>query len=293
MQAVQARINPLDAVLSQDRETSPYYIDTGAPWRVRAFPGNYLRLWPEFRDELTAFLTVLGLMAAAMLAVACANVATLFLARSIEWRHELALRQALGAARLDLVRRLWAEVVLLLLAGGLGATALVVWLSPLAPMLPLSVPYGLDLVPDRRVLGIGLVVALVTGCAFAIPPVWRALRDPLSLTVVSRTVSVGRSIAMDALVIIQIALALILVMGCGLLVRSAWNTHQIDLGFHALYGTSTRITFPEARGDDTRATNTFVERLLAGLRSERTRRQCERLDPPTADRAREVGGPVQ
>ena len=268
LEALQARIDPLDDVLSRDRETNRYYTDTGAPWRVRALPGNYLRLWPEFRDEVTAFLRILGLMALAVLAVACANVATLLLARSIEWRHEVALRQALGASRLDLVRRLGAEVLLLLLAGGLGAIALVLWMSPLAPRLPLTVPYGLDLIPDHRMLGIGLVVALVTGCAFAIPPVWRALRDPLSLTAVSRTVSAGRSPAMDALVIAQVALALILVMGCGLLLRSAWNTEQIDPGFHALQGVSVRVEFPQAREDDPDVANTLVERVLDGLRAE-------------------------
>ena len=267
-EAVQARIDPLDDVLSQDRE-SLYYADTGAPWRVRALPGNYLRLWPEYREQVVAFLTILGLMAAAALAVACANLATLLLARSIEWRHELAIRQALGAARLDLVRRLGAEVLLLVLVGGLGATVLVLWLSPLVPLLPLTVPYQLDLTPDSRVWGIGLAVAMVTACVFATPPVWRTLRNPISLAMASRAVSTGRFTAMNALVIAQVAVSLVLVVGCGLLFRSAWNTHQIDPGFHALRGATAHIDFPAAWRDDPNTMNTFTERLLDGLRSER------------------------
>ena len=267
LDALQARIDPLDDVLSRDRVTNLYYVDTGAPWRVRVLPGQYLRLWPEFRDEVAAFLRMLGFMAATVLGVACANVATLLLARSVEWRHELALRQALGAGRLALVRRLGAEVLLLLLAGGLGATVLVFWLSPLAPQLPLTVTYGLDLVPDLRMLGIGLVVALATGVAFALPAVWRALHDRLNLIAASRTSSPRPSSAMDALAIAQVALAMVLVMGCGLLVRSAWNTQQIDLGFYARHGASTRIQLPGG-GDDDGVATAFVDSLLEDLRSE-------------------------
>lgn len=266
-QAVQARIDPLDERLSQARETNLYYTNTGAPWRIRALPGNYLRLWPEYRDEVAAFLRILGLMAAAVLAVACANVAMLLLARSLEWRRELALRQALGAGTLDLVRRLGVEMMLLLLAGGLGATSLVLWLSPLVPRLPLTVPYGLELVPDSRTLAIGLVVALATGCTFAVPPVWRALRDPLSLMAGSRTATPEKSGAMEALVMAQVALALILVLGCGLLVRSARNIQQLDPGFQARYGASARIRFPRPAANGDRATRTFVEQLLDSLRS--------------------------
>ena len=268
LEAVQARIDPLDEILSEDREQSAYYVDTGAPWRVRAFPGNYLRLWPEFRGAVGGFLTILGLMAVMALAVACANLATLLLARSIEWRRELAIRRALGASRIDLVRRLGTEVALLVAAGGLGATALVVWLSALAPLLPLTVAYQLDLVPDRRVLGIGVVVAVVTGCAFAIPPVWRVLRGPHSLAALSRPSSAGRSTAMDALVLAQVAGSVILVVGCGLLWRSAWNTRQIDLGFHARQGASLRVAFPPAWRDEPDRGNRRVDRLLDGLRAE-------------------------
>ena len=94
-------------------------------------------------------------MAVAALGVACANMATLLLARSIEWRHELAIRLALGAARFDLVRRLGAEVVLLVVAGGLGAAALVVWLSALVPQTDGGLPTGPRPGPSRVRLRIG------------------------------------------------------------------------------------------------------------------------------------------
>ena len=266
--AVQARIDPVDEVLARDRE-SARYPESSAPWRVRALPGSYLRLWPAFRDEVAGFLAILGLMAAAALAVACANLATLLLARSTEWRHELAIRRALGASRADLARRLGVEVALLVGAGGLGATALVVWSSALAPLLPLTVPYQLDLVPDRRLLGIGLALTAVTGFAFAMPAVWRVLRDLPEAASLSRGYSAaGRSTAMSALVVAQVALSTVLVVGCGLLVRSAWNTQRIDQGFDAAHGASVRMSFPRAWRDDPDLAGAAVDRLLDGLRAE-------------------------
>ena len=266
---VQARIDPVDEVLAPDRGESVYYPETGAPWRVRALPGSYLRLWPEFRDEVAGFLAILGLMAGAALAVACANLATLLLARSTEWRHELAIRRALGAARADLVRRLGVEVALLIGAGGLGALALGVWSSALAPLLPLTVPYQLDLVPDRRLLGIGVVLTAVTGFAFAMPAVWRVLRDLPEAASLSRGYSAaGRSTAMSTLVVAQVALSTVLVVGCGLLLRSAWNTQQIDQGFDAPYGASLRMSFPQAWEDDPGLAGAAVDRLLDDLTAE-------------------------
>ncbi len=265
---VQARIDPVDEVLARDR-VGVYYREAAAPWRARALPGSYLRLWPEFRDEVAAFLAILGLMAAAALAVACANLATLLLARSTEWRHELAIRRALGAARADLVRRLGVEVALLVGAGGLGATVLVVWSSALAPLLPLTVPYQLDLVADRRLLGIGVVFAAVTGFAFAMPAVWRVLRDLPEAASLSRGHSAaGRSAAMSGLVVAQVALSTVLVVGCGLLLRSAWNTQRIDLGFDAPYGASLRMSFPQGWEDDPGLAGAAVDRLLDDLTAE-------------------------
>ena len=264
---VQARIDPVDEILARDRAGA--YREAAAPWRVRALPGSYLRLWPEFRDEVAGFLGVLGLMAAAGLAVACANLATLLLARATEWRHELAIRRALGASRADLLRRLGVEVALLVGAGGLGATVFVVWSSALAPLLPLTVPYQLDLLPDRRLLGIGVVLTAVTGFAFAMPAVWRVLRDLPEAASLSRGYSAaGRSTAMSGLVVVQVALSTVLVVGCGLLLRSAWNTQRIDQGFDAPHGASVRMSFPQAWEEDPGLAGAAVDRLLDDLLAE-------------------------
>ncbi|MCY4120425.1 MAG: ABC transporter permease, partial [Acidobacteria bacterium] len=97
LEALQARIGPLDAVLARERGDSPYFTDTGQEWRVAVLPGNFLRLWPEYREPVARVLLVLGLMAAAGLLVGCANLATLLLSRGVERRRELAIRRVLGA----------------------------------------------------------------------------------------------------------------------------------------------------------------------------------------------------
>lgn len=246
IEALQARIDPLDEALSRDRVDNPYFPDTGQAWRVVVLPGNYLRLWPEYREPVGRVLLMLGLMAMAGLLVGCANLATLLIARGLERRRELAVRRALGAGALDLARRVGAEVVLLVAAGGTAAALLVYRLSPLAPLLPLGVPYELDLSPDRRVLGIGVVVAALAALLFAALPLAQVFRDRASLAEGQRmgTTGSGGVRAMNGLVVVQVALSLVLLVSCGLLVRSAFRTAEVDLGFHAGRGLTARVTVP-------------------------------------------------
>ena len=246
IEALQARIDPLDEVLSCDRVDSPYFPDTGQAWRVAVLPGNYLRLWPEYREPVARVLLMLGLMAVAGLLVGCANLATLLIARGLERRRELAVRRALGAGALDLARRVGAEVVLLVAAGGTLAAALVYTLSPLVPLLPLGVPYELDLSPDRRVLGFGVAAAALAALLFAALPLAQVLRDRTALTVGERMATTGGGgvRAMNGLIVLQVALSLVLLASCGLLVRSALRTAAVDLGFHAGRGLTARVTVP-------------------------------------------------
>ena len=238
IEALQAHIDPLDEVLARDRVDSPYFTDTGQDWRVAVLAGNYLRLWPEYREPVARVLLVLGLMAAAGLLVGCANLATLLLARGVERRRELAIRRAIGAGALELAHRVGMEVLLLVAAGGAVAAGLVYGLSPLVPLLPLGVPYELDLNPDRRVLGFGVAAAALAAILFAALPLAQVLRDRNALAVGERaaTIGAGGTRAMNGLVVMQVALSLVLLASCGLLVRSAVRTAAVDLGFHARQG---------------------------------------------------------
>ena len=264
IRALQGRIDPLDEVLARERVDNPYFPELEQPWRVAVLPGNYLRLWPEFREPVARVLLVLGLMAAAGLLVGCANLATLLLARGVERRRELAIRRALGAGALDLARRVAAEVLLLVGAGGAVAVGLVYGLSPLVPLLPLGVPYELDLDPDRRVLGFGAAAAALAAILFAALPLAQVLRDRTAFAAGERaaTIGAGGTRAMNGLVVMQVALSLLLLASCGLLVRSALRTVAVDLGFHAAQGMAARVTVPGLSAEERAALfRSLVDRL--------------------------------
>ena len=267
-EALQARIDPLDAALARERANSPYFPDADRPWRVAVLPGNYLRLWPEYREPVVRVLLALGSMAAAGLLIACANLATLLLARGTERRRELALRRALGASVPHLARRIGAEVFLLVAAGGLSAVGLVYALSPMVPLLPLGVPYELDFVPDRRVLGLGAATALLAAALFSVFPVVQAYRDRTTLATVERAGATDRrgTRTMNGLVVAQVALSLVLLAACGLLVRSALRTVAVDIGFHAEQGMSARVTMPA--GVPAEARSALFGALIERLRDE-------------------------
>ena len=264
MEALQARIDPLDEVLARERVGSPYFTDTGQDWRVAVLPGNYLRLWPEYRERVARVLLMLGLMAVAGLLVGCANLATLLLARGVERRRELAIRRALGAGALDLARRVGVEVTLLVAAGAAVAMALVYALSPFVPLLPLGVPYELDLSPDRRVFAIGVAAAGLAAVLFAALPLAQLLRDRTGLAAAERAATTGSGgvRVMHGLVVLQVALSLVLLVSCGLLVGSALRTAAVDLGFDAERGMTARVTAPGLSPDGRAALfGALVDRL--------------------------------
>ena len=261
---VQARIDPLDAALSPER-VPPYYRDTAEPWRARMLPGHYLRLWPEYRDDVARFLTTFGAMALAALAAACANMVTLLLARSREWRQELAIRQVLGAGLGGMLRRVATEVGLLLLLGGFGAAVLTYWLAPLTPLVPLPVPVQLELSPDGRVVIVGMAAIAVVAVLFAALPVYQVVCFGLNGQTASRTHSAGRWIGMEALVVGQVALSCSLVVGCVLLVQSAWRIGEIDPGFRMRHGASASLDLPGSEEDGFAGRNVLISRLLDRL----------------------------
>jgi predicted permease len=195
---------------------------------------------PESRQRLRAAGFLLGGVVAAVLLIACANVASLLLARATARRRELAVRLAVGASRARLVRQLLTESVLLSLVGGmvgLGLAWSLVQAFHAAPLPAGALPVAIDLAIDRRVLLFSIVLSLLTGFGFGIAPALKASRPglvPALKEASSEGNGGGRRYDLQKLLVVaEVALAVLLLIPAGLFVRSLQAAHAIDTGFDA------------------------------------------------------------
>ena len=184
-----------------------------------------------------ALILLLGAVSFVLL-IACANVANLLLARAASRGREVAIRTAVGASRSRLVRQLLTESVVLSLAGGLlGLAFASASLGPLLRISAGSVPQVFSVGLDRSVLCFTVLVSVITGLAFGIVPALHTtkldLRQTLSGGSRGSTAGPGRRQLRGLLVSVEIALAMILLVGSGLLLRSFSRMQESPLGFKA------------------------------------------------------------
>ena len=189
------------------------------------------RLREEFEKPLVALMTLVGLV----LLIACANVASLLLARATGRQREIAIRLAIGASRASLVRQLMTDGVLLALAGGLLGLAFARWgASILVNVLPTDGNWLRSAI-DARLLLFNLGVSTVCGLLFGLVPALQATRPNVAVTLKDQTSAIasagGPARLRQALVIGQLALSLILVAGAGLFTGSLVNLLHLNLGF--------------------------------------------------------------
>jgi putative ABC transport system permease protein len=200
------------------------------------------------RPSLLVLLAAVGFV----LLIACANVANLLLARATAREREIAVRKALGASRMRLVRQLLSESLLLSFAGGmvgvLFCTALVPTLRALSPG---AVPRLTETTVDARVLTFSVALCLVTGIIFGIVPSLQAARKELqsSLKEGGRGSSEGgsRGRLRAGLVVAEVAVALVLMTGAGLLIESFAHLMRVDPGFTSKGVMTFPISLPPAR----------------------------------------------
>jgi len=172
-----------------------------------------------------------------VLLIACANAASLLIARAEQRRHELAMRLALGARRLRLVRQLLTESALLGAAATLAAIAIGSWvvagLPRILPQVSFSAPIDVHITPG--VLWFSLAVGLVSVFIFGGMPAWQGSQSSPgdALKEYGRWGAGSRGSARKVLVVSQVAVSLLLVVGAGLLVRSLWNAETANPGFDA------------------------------------------------------------
>jgi len=196
-------------------------------------PGLFI---PDIRNSVISFSGVLMGVVALVLLLACVNLANLLLARATERRKELAIRVAMGASRARLVRQLITEAVMLSLGGGTGGLLIAMWLNALVSSvkLPTDLALVIDLRLDWRVLTFGFVVSLITGITFGLLPALQSSRPDLVPALKDEKSMAGfrRSRLRNALVVVQVALSLVLLVCAGLVVRSLQVAQKTRPGFN-------------------------------------------------------------
>ena len=207
-----------------------------------------------------------------LLLVACANAGNLVLVRAAGRRRELAVRAALGAGGRRIARLILTESVLLsVLGGGVGVALGLGTVRALAGMIPPTLPAMAGFRLDPGVLGFALAITLLAGLAFGAVPAVRAARSRLSETLRDggRGGTHGRSTlrAANALVVAEIAVALVLVLGAGLLIRSFVALRQVDPGFEIGGRVAAGLALPSVRYDSSAKVLTFYDRLLERVRA--------------------------
>ncbi len=224
------------------------YPDSNAGWGVAMSTFYDWIIGPDLRRALL----VLSGAVAAVLLIACANVASLMLARASTRRREIAIRTALGASRLRIVRQLLVECLLLSLAGGALGLLLAMWgVEALRALGPDSVPRLDETSLDGRAVAFTLVLSLITSVIFGLAPSLQASRADQheSLKEGGRgTPGVsGQQRLRGALVVIEVALSLVLLIGAGLLVRSFLRLQSVDPGFAAEGLLTMELNLPDSR----------------------------------------------
>jgi putative ABC transport system permease protein len=221
-------------------------------------------------DVRTALIVLLGAVAFVLL-IACANVANLVLAKTLGRRKEIAVRTALGASRGRIVRKLFAETILLALCGGaLGLAIAGLGARLITTFLGGRLPHITEIQVDATVLLFTLGVSLLTGALAGAIPAWRLTRanpgDALKQG--GRADSdAGNPVLRNALVTVEVALALMLMFGAGLLVRSLGRLRGVDPGFEPRNVLRAQLSIPDRKYASDAERRGFYEQVLERVRA--------------------------
>jgi len=221
-------------------------------------------------DVKTALWILLGAVGCVLL-IACANIANLLLARATARQKEIAIRMALGASRWRITRQLLTEGVLLGLAGGLAGLALAYsGLDVLLKLVPVSIPAYIHVAIDPNVLAFTFAVSVFTGILFSVLPALQITRNEHNETLKEggRTSGAsGKHIARAAIAVAQLALAMMLLVASGLLIKTFVHIQQSDMGFNPDNVLTFRTNLPEEKYKEPAKVLGFYDQLLDRLRA--------------------------
>lgn len=239
--------------------------ETNTGWGARIEPLEQVVVPPELRQ---AVLVLFGAVLVVLL-IACANVSSLLLVRAAGRSREMAIRSALGASRPRLALQLLTESLLLSLAGGCLGLLVAFWgVDLFAWLRPDTLPRAAEIQLDLRVLGFTAGVSLLTTLLFGLAPAVQSSAGPLVESLKDGTGSSPgrqRRRLRETLVVAELALALVLLVGAGLLLQSFRRLQAVDPGFRPEQVLAVDVALPKAKYAEQRALRSFYAALLERL----------------------------
>ncbi len=240
-----------------------------ASWDLLAVPVR-----EDLTDDIQSKL-LFALIAAAgfLLLIACANVANMLLARSLEQTREIAIRSALGASRRRLVQQLLTQGLLLaILSGGLGLLFAYLVIEPLIAVSPVAgmSPFFREVQIDYRVLGFTFAISLAVGLFFSLAPALRASKPDLqgSLKEENRsTASIRGKRLLSSFVVAEVAIAVILLVGAGLMSQSFRKLLSVDAGYDTKNLLVLHLALPDSKFPEQPMRLAFIDRLIERVRA--------------------------
>lgn len=222
----------------------------------------------EARPVLSVFLGAVGFL----LLIACANAANLLLVRASRREREIAIRTALGAGRLRIVRQLLVEGILLALCGGLLGVLVSLWgAETLIAISPEAIPRAHEVGVDLRVLAFTLVVSLLTGALFGIAPALQLGRQDVQAALkeggTAQSASRARARLRAALIVGEVAVSLLLLLGAALLMRTFLTLNGVEPGFNPAGTLAANVSIPPAKYSEDPQIAAFYRNVLDRLRS--------------------------
>ena len=230
---------------------------------------SFFRQRDQMSPRYRIILVTLCAASLCMLLLTCANLANLSLARAAGRERELAVRAALGAGRERLVRQMLTESVMLALIGGVAGAAIAALTVPLlSQLVPSTLPIATKPTVEVRVFAFAATFATLTGLGFGLLPALRA-GSKTGFTALREGTRGGarRQRLRTALVSIEIAVSVVLLISSGLLIRAVWRVQQVSPGFSTDRVLTLRTALPSPRYDDSVRRAAFYDRVLSGVRA--------------------------
>jgi putative ABC transport system permease protein len=256
----------LEAINANYKQDFPGYVDASN------YALDAVSLKESLVGPMRASLLVLLAAVGFVLMIGCTNIASMLLARSTTRQREIAIRQALGASRGRLMRQLLTESVLLSALGGILGVALAgACLSPLRLFPPGTIPRANEISLDGGVLIFSILLCVVTGIAFGLAPSMLVSRGDLHVTLKEggRSGNEGRKnrTSRAALVVVEVAVAVVLVTGAGLLMKSFGKLTHVNPGFDSSQVMTFTMTLPQGRYPQPPQLAEFYRRLVGSVQS--------------------------